>query len=293
MFSKEELVQLRMETPGTSERIHLNNAGAALMPQIVLDTIKDYLDLESRIGGYEARMQEADRIKGFYSSTAQLINTQNKNIAYTSNATDSYNRALSSIAFQQGDIILTTRQDYASNQIAFLQLKKRFGIKVLRAENAPSGEVDLNSVEQLIRTHRPKLVAVTHIPTNSGLIQPVEAIGEMCQSSDTLYLVDACQSAGQLELDVQKMHCDFLSVTMRKFMRGPRGAGYLYISDKALRGDFESLFVDLGGASWYEADQYKLMETAQRFELWEKSYALLLGSKVANEYAMKVGISKS
>ena len=221
MFDAKTIQSLRADTPGTKERIHFNNAGASLMPTPIIAAIKQHIDLETKIGGYEAAAQEAEAIQGFYNSTAKLLNTKARNIAYTSNATDSYSKALSSIPFEQGDIILTTRQDYASNQIAFLQLAKRFGVQIVRAGNADSGAVDLDSVASLIRKHQPKLVAITHIPTNSGLIQPVGAIGEMCRKEDILYLVDACQSAGQVVLDVEKIRCDFLSVTMRNFMRGP------------------------------------------------------------------------
>jgi selenocysteine lyase/cysteine desulfurase len=292
MFTTEELDRLRAETPGTKERIHFNNAGAGLMPKPVSDAIHQYLELESQIGGYEASAMKIREIQGFYSSTAQILNTKARNIAYTSNATDSYSKALLSIVFEQGDIILTTRQDYVSNQIAFLQLQKRFGIQIIRAANAPNGAVDLNDMEALIKQHHPKLVAVTHIPTNSGLIQPVAAIGEFCEQQDILYLVDGCQSAGQLELDMQQIKCDFFSVTMRKFMRGPRGAGYLYVSDKVLEKNLEPLFVDLRGASWTAPNEYELGHSAKRFELWEKPYALMLGSKAANEYALDIGMAK-
>lgn len=292
MFTKEELDRLRAETPGTKERIHFNNAGAGLMPSSVLDAIREYLELESQIGGYEASAMKAKEIDDFYLTTAQLLNTEAKNIAYTSNATDSYSRALLSVVFEQGDIILTTRQDYVSNQIAFLQLQKRFGVQIIRAANAADGAVDLNDIELLIKKHHPKLVAVTHIPTNSGLIQPVASIGEFCEQHDILYLVDGCQSAGQLALDMQQIKCDFFSVTMRKFMRGPRGAGYLYVSDKVLDKQLEPLFVDLRGASWTKANEYDLGTTAKRFELWEKAYALMLGSKIANEYALNIGMAK-
>jgi selenocysteine lyase/cysteine desulfurase len=150
--------------------------------------------------------------------------------------------------------------------------------------------VDLADMDYLIRQHEPKLVAVTHVPTNSGTVQAVEAIGEMCQKHGIWYLVDACQSAGQLALDVQKIGCDFLSGTMRKFLRGPRGAGFLFVSDRVIEEDLEMLLPDMRSGYWEKADSYHPAEDARRFEYWETSPALMLGSKAAVDYALAVGM---
>ena len=209
--------------------------------------------------GYEAAALAQDDIRAFYQRTAKLINAQAHNIAFASSATDAYNRALSSIPFIKGDIILTTSNDYVSNQIAFLQLQKRFKVKLIRVPNMSTGEVDVDEMEKMIEKYTPQLVAVTHVPTSSGLVQPVEAIGRICLDRGIWYLVDACQSAGQIPLDVEKIQCDFLSATFRKFLRGPRGAGFLYVSDRILKQkDFAPLFVDLHSASWEKPDQYVL-----------------------------------
>lgn len=292
MIDNAELEGLRNDTPGCQSRIHLNNAGAGLMPLPVLNAIKDHLDLEARIGGYEAARQEVVRTGQVYEAVARLLNCSAKNIAFTANATDSYSRALSSIPFKSGDTILTTNEDYTSNQIAFLSLKKRFGVEVVRIPSAPKGGVDLDRARQLIQALHPKLVAVTHMPTNSGLIQPVAEIGKYCNQPDTLYLVDACQTVGQLNLDVKKISCDFLSTTCRKFLRGPRGIGFLYVSDKILNNGYEPLFIDMRGAYWQEKDVYIPSETARRFEDWEFPYALILGAGEAANYALKLGMTR-
>ena len=291
MFSPEQIESLRSDTPGTRKRIHLNNAGAALMPQPVIRAIQDHIMLEAEIGGYEAAAAAQDQLADFYTQLARFLNAQPHNIAYTTSATDSYNKALSSIVFQQGDVILTTNNDYASNQIAFLELAKRHGIRVVRAQDLPEGGVDVNSVEDLIKKHQPKLVAVTHVPTNSGLVQDVVSVGQLCQDHGALYLVDACQSAGQMPLDVKQIKCDFLSVTFRKFIRGPRGAGFLYVSDRVLQLELEPVFLDLLSAIWTEKDQYQMIEGARRFELWERPHALMLGAKASIEYALDLGLS--
>lgn len=284
------ITQLRQDTPGTQFHKHLNNAGASLPTTPVLEAVQSFLKEEALHGGYEMMENKSEEINGFYRSCAQLINTTAKNIAFTSSATEAYNKALSAIPLHPGDTILTTDDDYSSNQIAFLFLQKKHGIKYVRAEKQPEGGVDVNSVEQLIKKHQPKLVAVTHVPTNSGLIQDVVSVGKLCQESGIWYLVDACQSVGQLPIDVQEIGCDFLSGTMRKWLRGPRGAGFLYASDRVLSEGLEPVFPDLSGADWNEPDDYEKSNTANRFEYFEKNYAILLGSKVAIEYAQNIGL---
>ncbi len=281
----------RADTPGVDRVAHLNNAGAALPPKPVMDAMIRHLELERDQGGYEAAQTARKAIADWYAKAARLLGAEARNLAFASSATDAYNRALSSIPFQTGDVVITTREDYVSNQIAFLQLQQRFGIRLVHAADAPEGGVDPASIDALIRQYRPRLVAVTHIPTSSGLIQPVEAIGRICLEYDVLYLVDACQSAGQLPLDVAAIGCDFLSATFRKFLRGPRGAGFLYVSDRVLADDrFQPLFLDLHSATWYKDQSYRPASDAHRYEQWEKPYALMLGSKAAIEYALAIGL---
>jgi selenocysteine lyase/cysteine desulfurase len=286
------ITQLRKDTPGTQNYNHLNNAGAALMPAPVMEAIRKYQDLEYGIGGYEAMAREADSFKSFYNEGAKLLHAKAENIAWAGSATDAYNKALSSFPLLPGDYLLTTINDYVANQVAFLHLQKRRGIKLLRADDLPEGGVDVNSVEKLIKTYRPKVVAVTHVPTNSGLIQPIDVIGELCKKYSCWYLVDACQSAGQLPLDVQKTGCDYLSLTMRKFVRGPRGGGLLFASDRVIEKGLEPAYPDGFGATWTEADDYQPDHTAKRFEYFERNYSLLLGSAAAMKYANDLGLDK-
>ncbi|MDX2282124.1 MAG: aminotransferase class V-fold PLP-dependent enzyme [Saprospiraceae bacterium] len=282
---------VRADTPSCTELIHLNNAGASIPPTIVLQTIQDYLSLEAQVGGYEAADQNAEAIAAFYTVLAKFINAQPRNIAYANSATDAYNKALSAIPFRAGDLILTTDNDYSSNQIAFMALEKRFGVRVMRARDLPEGGVDPSDMETLIRAHHPALVAVTHVPTNSGLVQNIAAIGKVCREENVWYLVDACQSFGQIALDVEAIGCDFLSATMRKYMRGPRGVGFLYVSDRVLQAGLELMLPDMHGATWTAPDQYEPVPDARRFEYFEISPALLLGSKVAIEYAVRMNMA--
>ncbi|MAT54944.1 MAG: aminotransferase [Saprospirales bacterium] len=286
-----DIAGLRADTPGTSKVIHLNNAGASLPPKPVSEALANYLAEEHLMGGYETMQARAEELREFYLLAAQLVNGHKRNMAFAGSATNAFNKALSSIPFKAGDVLLTTDDDYVSNHIAFLSLQKRMGIKVLRAAKAPEGGVDVQSMKTLIDRHHPKLVSVTHVPTNSGLVQPVEAIGELCQAKEIWYIVDACQSAGQLPLDVSKIKCDFLSATMRKFMRGPRGAGLLYASNRVLKEGLEPFFPDLHGAQWTDVEAYRLAPSAIRFEYFERPYELMVGSAAAMRYALNLGLA--
>ena len=295
VFSVAEVEKFRADTTGTQNVIHLNNAGAGLMPDVVTKAQLDHINLEAEMGGYEAAAYRAAGIKEFYNQAALLFNCKPANIAFTASATDSYTRALSSIPFKQGDTILTDKDDFVSNQIQFLSLQKRMGIKIVHINNLQTGGVDLNDLEEKLKQLQPKLLAITHIPTNSGLVQPVKEIAKIYNNylqshyDKTWYILDACQSAGQMKLDVQVLKCDFLSVTGRKFLRGPRGTGILYISDKALRNGIEPMFIDMRGAEWTAKGLYQQQPDAKRFEDWEFSYATVLGTSAAIAYCRQIG----
>ena len=287
-----ELAQWRVDTPGCTSRVHLNNAGSALMPRSVLDAIVAHLNREANFGGYESSDEAADAIEEAYAAIANIIGARPRNIAIVENATVAFFQALSAFDFRPGDVIVTTRNDYISNQIAYLSLSRRHGIEVRRAADLPSGGVDSQSVRELLREPRVRLLAVTWVPTNSGLIQPVQPLGEIAQAASVPYLIDACQAVGELPIDVARLRCDFLAATARKFLRGPRGAGFLFVSDRALqRGDYP-LYIDMRGAEWRTADTFEPVPDARRFENWEFAYSLVLGLGEAARYAARVGVER-
>lgn len=285
--------KIRQEIRGLSDgKLFFNNAGSSLMPNIVVDSMLDYLKQEEQSGGYEVANRNAELLENFYTETAKLINCRPSNIAFMTSATEAFSKALSSIIFKEGDVIITTVDDYISNQITFISLHKRLNVKIIRIKKREDNELDLEDLENLIKEHHPKLVAVTHIPTNSGLIQDIEAVGKICRHYDILYLADCCQSVGQMVVDVEKIGCDFLTATGRKFMRGPRGSGFLYVSDRVLEQDYAPILLDMRGAHWSEYDNYELFKTAKRFEHWEVSYAAVLGMMEAVKYANTIGLDK-
>jgi len=285
-----ELAQWRADTPGCTRLVHLNNAGAALMPRVAHDAMLRYLALEQELGGYEAADAQVENIEASYAAMARLLGTKPRNVGLMQNSTVAFAQAISAFDFGPGDVVLTSRSDYASNQIMYLSLARRRGVQIVRAPDAPEGGVDPEAVRQLIARRRPALVALTWIPTNSGLVQPVEAVGRICREAEVPYLIDGCQAAGQLPIDVNALHCDYFSGTARKFLRGPRGLGFLYVSDRALQGGAHPLLVDMHGADWTEANAFELHPGARRFETWEFAYALVMGLGAAAEYALKVGI---
>ncbi|HSD31630.1 MAG TPA: aminotransferase class V-fold PLP-dependent enzyme [Gemmatimonadales bacterium] len=284
-----DLARWRADTPGCAERIHLNNAGAALQPRPVLEAVRAHLQRESEVGGYEAADEAAETIQQTYDAVARLVGCAPRNIAVVENATVAFAQALTAFDFRPGDVVVTSRADYVSNQLMYLSLARRLGVEVRRAADLPEGGVDPESVRAQLAGGRVRLVAVTWIPTNSGLVQAARAVGAVCAAAGVPYLVDACQAVGQLPIAVHDLDCDYLAATARKFLRGPRGIGFLYVSDRALaRGD-HPLLVDMRGAEWTAADGYRLFDGARRFENWEFSHALVLGLGAATQYAEQVG----
>ena len=284
------LAHWRADTPACRHMVHLNNAGAALVPRPVSEAIAAHLALEQTIGGYEAADAQAGPIREAYAAVGRLLGAEARNIAIVQNSTVAFHQAISAFDLGPGDGILTSLADYASNQITFLSLARRRGVQIIRAPDAPEGGIDPGAVRTLIARRRPALVALTWIPTNSGLVQPAEAVGEICREAGIPYLVDGCQAVGQMPIDVRRLHCDYLSAAARKFLRGPRGLGFLYVSDGALKSGAHPLLVDMHGATWTEADRFELTPDARRFETWEFAHALVLGLGAAAEYALEVGL---
>lgn len=284
------LAQLRSDTPGLEHRLHLNNAGASLMPRSVLEVMQEYLQREAEIGGYETADERQDVIAASYDEIAALIGTKPENVAVVGSATAGFVQAMSSFDFEAGDTIITSRCDYTSNQIQYASLMARLGVRIEHAADLPEGGIDPDDVKRLIQRRRPRVVAVSWIPTNSGLVQDVDAVGRICEELNVPFIVDACQAVGQIPIDLGTLRCDYLSATARKFMRGPRGIGFLYASDKALsRGD-HPLYVDMRGARWTGVNQYEVAATARRYEDWEFPYAQVAGQGEAARYARAVGV---
>lgn len=262
------------------------------MPSPVINKIKEIIDQESLEGGYEVMMAREGEIRQAYDSLGQLLHSQGHNIAFSASATDAWSIAVSSVPLGNGDVILTSTNDYCANQITFLALSKRVGVKVIHVPDTEAGGISVDAFSDYAKKYRPKLAAVTHVPTNSGLVQPVGEIGKICRENEILYIVDGCQSLGQIDVNPEEIGCDFFSITSRKFLRGPRGMGALWVSDRALAMGLEPIYMDLNGAEWTDAQTYIPRADAKRYETFEFSYALLLAMGEAARYATNIGMPK-
>ena len=283
---------LRADTPGCQVVTHLNNAGSALPPAIVTETVIEHLRREELMGGYEAQEAAADRIEDARASAATLVGGRPDQIALLESATSAWDRALTSIAFTRpldsGDRILVSSAEYASNVLPLMQLSMRFGARLEFVPDDEHGCIDVEAFTDMLDTDV-AIVSVNHCPSQNGLVNDVAGIGAALRETDTWYLVDACQSLGQLPVDAGAIGADFVSATGRKFLRGPRGTGFLYASDEALD-ELEPFPLDLHSGTW-QSGGYDVQRTAARFEYWEKSYAALLGMGAAIDYALDLGVA--
>ncbi|MEZ5175273.1 MAG: aminotransferase class V-fold PLP-dependent enzyme [Acidimicrobiia bacterium] len=278
---------LRADTPGVDRVVHLNNAGAALMPTPVIEAMRNHLDAETLLGGYEAIEGAREISHGIYPSLAALVGSDPSEIALSDSATQAWHRVVYSLRHRVGDRILTTTTEYGSNWAAFLQLGERFGVETVVVGDAPSGEIDLEQLAASI-DDRTTLIALNHMPTNGGVVNPAGRVGEIARAAGVPYLLDACQTVGQMPLDVDDIGCDFLTGTSRKFLRGPRGIGFGYVRSSSM-GLLDPFVVDNHAARVTDRT-IEFRNDARRFETWEKSWINVAGLRAATEYALAVGI---
>ena len=283
--------RVRADTPAVRDVVHFNNAGSALPPTIVVDTVVDYLRREAEIGGYEAAAEAAENLTATYSSLAALIGGRADQIAVIENATRAWDMAVYGFPFKQGDRVITARSEYGSNLLAFLQLQKRFGIEIVLIEDDADGQIDLDALDVELERGA-AMVSLSHIATSGGLVIPAAEVGRRCRAHDVFFVLDACQSLGQVPLEVAELHCDVLSTTGRKYLRGPRGTGFLWVGERAME-ILEPPLIDQHAAIFTADDAYELLPNAKRFENWERYFAGQLGLAAAADYLLELGVEQT
>jgi len=285
MITDTDLERLRADTPGVAHVLHLNNAAAALPPRPVLEAMTEHLTLEATIGAYEAEASQEEAVLRPYRALAQLLNCDRREIAILENATRAWDLAFYSLPLERGDRILTGMNEYASNYIALLHAQRRLGVEVTAIPDDEHGQIDVAALADAI-DDRTRLIALTHVPTNGGLVNPAVEVGRVAREAGVTYLLDACQSVGQMPLDVEEIGCDLLSGTARKFLRGPRGVGFLY-ARRELAESIEPMLLDLRAAEWTAIDDYEIVPGARRFETWEGNIAAKIALGVAVDLRLR------
>lgn len=289
-FTSQQIEQIRKDTPGAGNKIHFNNAGTSLPVSAVVDTVISYLNEEALMGGYETEEKYQEQLNETYKQIGRLINAGQDEIALVENASTGWCIAFHGIDFKEGDEVIISELEYVTNMIGFMNAQKLYGIRLIVISNDENGNFSLTHLEEAINENT-KLIAVTHVASATGNILPVEAIGRIAAQHGILYLLDACQSVGQMPVDVQAIGCHFLSVTGRKYLRAPRGTGFLYVK-REVQDKLKTFFIDGHAIEWINEETYQPRNDAKRFEFYEKNRALSLGLGKAVEYATNLGMER-
>ena len=283
-----DVAAVRADTPGCSQGAFLDSAGSSLPPRPVVDTMVDHLRLEAVVGGYRAAEHNLEALEQTYEDLAAMLACGADEIALLDSSTRAWAQAFYSLTFRPGDRILTSRVEYASNYLAYLQVAERTGAVIEVVPDTETGELSVSALEAML-DERVRLVAVTHVPMNGGLVNPAEEIGRVTSRAGIPFLLDACQSVGQVVLDVDRLGVDMLAGNGRKWLRGPRGTGFLFVR-RSLCQRLAPPMIDLHSARWVEPGRYELRPDARRFEMWESSVACRLGLGRAVRYALDLGM---
>jgi cysteine desulfurase / selenocysteine lyase len=283
----------RAQTPGALRVAHLNNAGAALPSRATLDAVIGHLRLEAERGGYEAAATASERLEGALDAVARLIGAGRDEVALVGSDTQAWVKAMWGFALgggiANGDRMIVDRLAYNSHYLGLLQVSELTGASIEVVPSAPDGTLELGALADSLARGGVALVTATQIGTHRGLVNPVEEVGPLCRRAGVPFLLDACQSVGQLPVDVDRIGCDALTATGRKWLRGPRGTGFVYV-----RAGFADRLhppgISEASARWVDPHRYELRPGASRCAEFEGPIAAQLGLGVAVEHALDIGL---
>lgn len=283
----------RAATPGCSGVAHLNNAGAALPTGETLAAQMEHLRAESELGGYEAAKAAADRLVDVRDAAATLLGAGRGEVVVTGSDTQSWTKAIWGLALGggigRGQRILVDRIAYDSHYLGLVQICRLTGATLEVVESTPVGALDLDSLSGALAAGGVALAALTHVGTHRGLVNPVEEAGGACRQAGVPFFLDACQSAGQIEVDVGRIGCQVATATGRKWLRGPRGTGLLYV-DSAFAESLEPPGIGWSSAIWEDAHHYRLRDGTDRFLDFEVPVAAHLALGRAIDHVLALGI---
>ncbi len=283
----------RARTLGASARHYFNAAGAGLMSDAVVARMIDHLRLEQRSGGYEAANAVVDEITGVYEAAAAVVGADADEIALFDSATSGLRGLFDALRLGEGDTVIAPRSSYVSQALRLLALQRHDGVNLVVVPNDASGAIDLDALERALATASGRVVVSSvHVPTSSGLVEPVAAIGRLARAHGALSVLDATQSIGQIDVDVRAIACDALVTTGRKFLRGPRGTGFAYLRRGALDG-IGAWAPDVRGSVWTGPEEWTMDGGARQLETWESSVAARLGLGVALREAVDRGLAET
>ncbi|ROP63691.1 aminotransferase class V-fold PLP-dependent enzyme [Curtobacterium sp. ZW137] len=279
----------RSRTAGTAGRHYFNAAGAGLVSDGVLEAVVTHLRREQRVGGYEAANEVADDVAAVYTSAAALLGAEADEIALFDSATSGLRGVFDALRLGAGDTVVAPRSSYVSQALRLLAMQRHDDVRLVVVPSDGSGAMDLDALDRAVAGATGRVVvSAVHVPTSSGLVEPVAEIAAVARRHGALSVVDATQSVGQIDIDVRAVDCDALVTTGRKFLRGPRGTGMAYLRRGTLEG-IGAWAPDVRGAVWTGEDEWTMDGTARQLETWECSVAARLGLGVALREALDRG----
>lgn len=269
--------------------IKFNSAGSSSLDSYILTKMFDYFSLENKLGGYEAFEVEKKKIERFYLNVAKLINCRATEVSFSFSSTLAWNQVFNSIPLSKKENIVIFENEYSSNHISILKRKNAFNdLRIVKTNKY--GSIDFEDLEKKIDL-KTKVLHVTHIASQCGNEFPIDAIGKVLKrkNPNSIYFIDACQSAGQKEINVKKLRCDILVASGRKYLMGPRGTAFLYVKS-SLKKKLQSSILDMTSTRIKYTDNLVMNKNYRFLETFEHSPALKLGFSLAIRNTLNIGV---